>query len=76
MPVYTKYAQTLATQHKMWYNIVIIQKRGKKMLVRVNNPKLKNHGQIGIVLYHDKNYYNCDRDIPIVVVQLINHPYK
>jgi hypothetical protein len=46
------------------------------MLVRVNNPKLKNHGQIGIVLYHDKNYYNCDRDIPIVVVQLINHPYK
>lgn len=46
------------------------------MLVRVNNPKLKNHGKIGKVMYYDKNYYDMERNIPIVVVQLLNHPYN
>jgi hypothetical protein len=46
------------------------------MLVRVNNPKLKNHNQIGEVLSYSENYYNSKRNIPVVVVQLINHPYR
>lgn len=46
------------------------------MYVRINNPKLKNHNQIGLILGYASDYRSSILSVPVVIVQLIEHPYK
>ena len=45
------------------------------MYVKINNPKLKTFLKVGRVIGRSENYYNADRTIPVVVVQMLEYPY-